>query len=77
MTAYNKLCSDNGGIAVDDIETCQEAAKELNGNFKGTEDLANWPKGCYFTGMQAYFNHHSTGSTSESAREICKRGGKE
>ena len=75
-TAKNKLCSETGDFAVADIETCHEAAEELRYRFKNTEDLADWPKGCY-QANNVYFNQHPTGSSNDEARQICKPRGKE
>ena len=74
-TAKNKLCSETGDFAVADIGTCHEAAEELRLNFKNTEDLADWPKGCY-QANNVYFNKHPTGSSNPEARQICKPRGK-
>ena len=75
-TAKGKLCSETGNFAVDDIETCHEAAEELRYHFKNTEDLPDWPKGCY-QANNVYFNQHPTGSSNDEARQICKPRDKE
>ena len=57
---------------MDDINQCQEAAKQLNQNFEITEEKADWPRGCHFAD-QIYFNPHLTGSSNNNSRQICKR----
>ena len=77
LTEKNKLCSENGNIAVDDFTTCKKAARNLGYPFGGAEDLAGWPKGCYASGGEfVYFNKHIYGSKNDRARQICDRKGK-
>ena len=57
---------------MDDINACKEAAKHLNQNFEITKNEADWPKGCYFSD-EIHFNPHSTGSSNNNSRQICKR----
>ena len=57
---------------MDDINACKEAAKHLNQNFEITKNEADWPKGCYFAD-EIHFNPHSTGSSNNNSRQICKR----
>ena len=57
---------------MDDINQCKEAAKHLSQNFKIMEEKADWPKGCHFA-EQIYFNPHSTGSSNNNSRQICRR----
>ena len=74
LTANDRLCSETGDVVVDDIETCKEAAHELNKSFTERE-LAqkNWPTGCFlFLSESVYFNQHSTGSSNNRASQICK-----
>ena len=73
LSAHGKLCSENGDFAVDDLTTCKEASEELRKSFKETEDLADWPKGCYlFKNGGVFFNHHVHGSKNPNARQICE-----
>ena len=77
LSGKGELCSDNGHMGVDDMETCIAAAASLNKNFKNAENVEKWPKGCYVIDdlNDVYFNQHSTGSRQERARQICKPGG--
>ena len=75
-----ELCSDDGYLAVNDIETCKAATLTLNSNsnykFENAVNFDNLPKGCYlFQYQTVYFNHHSTGSKNDRANQICKPGG--
>ena len=73
LTEKGKTCSDH--IAIGDSKTCREAAEELHLDFKGTKNVADWPKGCYGNTL-IYFNQHSTGSYKASERKICEVMGK-
>ena len=71
QTAVDKLCSEYRKIVVGDINTCKEAAQELDKKFGGTTKEADWPKGCYAYFDDIYFNQHSAGSSNNGARQIC------
>ena len=72
LTTGNKLCSDNGYMAVVELEICKKAARWLNKTFDTTinENKDNWPEGCFLSG-NVYFNPHSTGSRNYDGRQIC------
>ena len=72
-----ELCSDNGHMGVDDMQTCIAATASLNKNFKKEENVEKWPTGCYLIDdlNAVYFNQHPAGSRHERARQICKPGG--
>ena len=57
---------------MDDIETCKEAAKELNLNFVRSKNDGNWPKDCTVEARDVYFNQHSTGNLKTNVNQICK-----
>ena len=76
QTYCHGLCSDNGNDVVDDIETCKEAAEELNLNFVRSKNDNNWPGGCTVEGRDVYFNEHSTGNLKTNVNQICKPKGK-
>ena len=65
-----------GLLAVDDLTTCKQAAEAVGHQFRATEDLANWPKGCYEASSDVYFNQHVHGSANIFASQICKDTGK-
>ena len=74
LTAKGKLCSENDDIAVNNIMHCAEAAETLKKkSFLYPEDEPEYPKGCNFRN-NIYFNQHSTGSSSNNARQICYTG---
>ena len=75
LSAKGTLCTDDGNIPVDDIETCQVAIEELNESFEGLENYASWKKGCYLYGSYAYFHRNLTGHRKGSTRQICKSTG--
>ena len=72
LSEAGRVCSDNGDIAVDGIETCKIAAETLNKDFIKSENTAEFPKGCYLMGPNVFFNKHSTGSRRINTRQICK-----
>ena len=65
-----------GLLAVDDLTTCKQAAEAFGHQFRGTEDLAIWPKGCYEASSDVYFNQHINGSARSNAAQICKDDGR-
>ena len=70
-----KRCSETGDIAVEDLTKCKEAAEKLGFEFKGAQNTADWPKGCYeYYGI--HFNQHRYGSSRYGVRHICKDFGK-
>ena len=69
------LCSEIGRTTVDDFELCRDAANQLSYQFKGTDSSDNFPKGCYETGSEAYFNEKD-GSKNPAATQICIHAGK-
>ena len=74
-TANGKLCSENGFSVVDDLTACKKAAGAFGNQFRETEDVSDWPKGCYYANG-VYFNQHDSGSANIGAAQICKGGGK-
>ena len=76
QSEVGKLCSENGDLAVDDLATCKTAAIELSYLFSVTEEEADWPKGCYMSGHNVFFNEHGYGSANNNAKQICKATGK-
>ena len=78
LTAKDELCGE-GVVTVDEIQRCQEAAKEFDLPFKATTVYyTDRPKGCYLDTLDnsVLFNTHSTGSSNSIARQICKPNGK-
>ena len=75
LATNGKLCTEPGDIAVEDLTTCKEAAEKLGLQFKGTENRADWPKGCYKYGS-IRFNQHRYGSFRYGGNQICKGFGK-
>ena len=78
LTAKDELCGE-GVVTVDEIQRCQEAAKEFDLPFKATTVYyTDRPKGCYLdtSDDSVLFNTHSTGSSNSIARQICKPDGK-
>ena len=78
LTAKDELCGE-GVVTVDEIQRCQEAAKEFDLPFKATMVYyTDRPKGCYLdtSDDSVLFNTHSTGSSNSIARQICKPDGK-
>ena len=74
LATNGKLCTEPGDIAVEDLTTCKEAAEKLSHPLPETENVANWPKGCYlFKNGRVWFNEHTHGSQQNSTRQICKR----
>ena len=71
LSDYFHSCSETGDIAVEDLTTCKEAAEKLGLQFKGTENRADWPKGCYKYGS-IRFNQHRYGSFRYGGNQICK-----
>ena len=71
LSAGGHLCSNTGGIEIDDVETCKKAAKNLKQKFNTTVNKADRPKGCYLSGV-VDFNQHLTGSNNYASRQICK-----
>ena len=77
QTEENRLCSENGDIAVDDLKQCKDAAKDLKMSLIRSQSSSGYPKGCYWYGgslfdyLGLYFNPHSTGSENKWARQIC------
>ena len=76
ITEATGLCSDTGHMAVDDIDTCKEAAEELKRKFGGVEDSAIRLNGCHVHDNDVFFNQKSTGYGSWLASQICKPKGK-
>ena len=77
VTADNNICSNYGAKVVDDPKTCEKAAGEIRVEFKGTEDVPNYPAGCYLSKREGvYFNLYSKGSSTIDAKQICKTKGK-
>ena len=74
-TADGKLCSENGFSVVDDLTACKKAAGAFDDQFIGTEDVSDWPKGCYYSDG-VYFNQHDSGSANIDAAQICNVYGK-
>ena len=73
QSQLGKLCSDDGNLAVDDIETCKTASAKLNKNFEASENSEFWPNGCYLIDHgSVFFNDHSTGEKNNRAKQICK-----
>jgi len=72
ITEATGLCSDTGHMAVDDIDTCKEAAEELKRKFGGVEDSAIRLNGCHVHDNDVFFNQKSTGYGSWLASQICK-----
>ena len=69
---------ESNGSPVDDLNTCREAVNIVITNVSTveTQDVADWPKGCYLIGSDTvYFNSHSSGSKDERFSEICKSKG--
>jgi hypothetical protein len=50
---------------------CKEAAGSFGDQFEETEDVPDWPKGCYESN-DVYFNQHGSGSANINAAQICK-----
>ena len=73
--AEGTRCSENEGLLVDDVQTCDDAVKELGLYFIRSEYKTDRPKGCY-DGGGVYFNQHSIGNNTSWTRQICKPRGK-
>ena len=54
---------------------CEDAAEQLGYQFIGEVTEDNFPKGCYETGSDAYFNKND-GSKNPAATQICIHAGK-
>ena len=70
VLGYNKLCSDEGLLNLDE-EDCKMAALERGMTF-GRETTSGYPNGCYKYSYAAYFNRHSAGSRHSSSAPICR-----
>ena len=80
MTQKGFLCSGSPGKkSIDTLEDCQDAVSFVQAILPNTEDSVTeeevylWPKGCYILPGDniIYFNTASTGSSDDTAREIC------
>ena len=77
MSETTQLCSGNHQN-VDNVEECKLAGKKLGYGFKDSRKKDSLPKGCYYLVQNNifYFNTHSTGKSSNLAKQICKMKGK-
>ena len=53
--------------------TCQAAAAQFELTFQGSEEAADYPKGCYaYPGEGVYFNMHKTGAAEYDSTPVCR-----
>ena len=76
LTKLGIICEDIGKEILDEEDECRQAAKELDGTFKGEWNRRISPKGCFWRYENVYWNNHLSGKGGISSRAICKRSGK-
>ena len=56
------------------VAECQEAASKLGKGWEGSENVDDFPAGCYiFEGQTMYFNKHPTGKAHSRATRVFKK----
>ena len=73
-TEAGGICSDIGGIILRTSAECREAAIAFEHKFKRSENEENYPKGCYTTQGNVYWNMHEVGNRRDHISSICKKG---
>ena len=57
-----------------DKDECMKASTSLYTNWKGEEEEASFPRGCYFIpDLGVYWNIHKTGKTRGHCAAICRK----
>ena len=76
LTKSGKTCDDIGKGLLGTEDECKQAAKELDGTFKGEWYTTIRPKGCFWKYKNVYWNKHSTGFGNKFSKAICRRSSK-
>ena len=73
MEANTNTCGETNA-KITSSAGCQAASTATGLTYKGTENMATWPAGCYkYRGTMAYFNQHATGKAHSSGIPLCLR----
>ena len=59
---------------IEDPLECEKAAKQLNNDFGGPEEVSDYPGGCYVWHNTVYFNENFAGALQEESQPICGQG---
>ena len=76
LTKLGKICNDIGKETLGNKDECRQAAKELDGTFKGEWNRRISPKGCFWRYENVYWNKHLSGKGGILSKAICRRSGK-
>ena len=76
LTKSGKICNDIGKETLGNKDECRQAAKELDGTFKGEWDTRIRPKGCFWKNQNMYWNKNPRGRGGIFSKAVCKRKGK-